>query len=507
MDTLNKALNKGIPSAVVLPVSFADIINISSNQQRTKNILDEALGRYIKKISALTGKSLSFLYSNREAQINTDVETFNKYITISESFIKDILIIALNIDNVDRIIGKNEVPKDTYTEEKARKKLERLNKIKSEEQLKREFPYLYMSYEQITDAKAQLAAQKSHSPIAYFEHIKACNLNKADVEMLENVNTLKDFVRYMSSAIETFIDKYDELSAMATEEQIDSRVFGMNSSKKLELYLADTYTLVAAHSSDQSIKQKCAYYLSAYMFENTEQLDDGTSFERLMSNFNGVKTTKVTKRSVYNKFRQLLIDNPELFNVNFDYHIFNDMTQDEIDALMASYLETLKLQWDIIPEGEEIAVHPEEIERIRKDQETTKKEQGARKDPLELFYEKKTFFDSTEPLIRVMGKDTFDGYIGYIYPNGKVILDKYYENTKTKRLATDVAVYSMGIDDFYKLSQLSKTEIIRDRLCKRFYHRGEWQSKVTKEISGDALTNINQKINVLRQLGAPSDQN
>ena len=35
---------------------------------------------------------------------------------------------------------------------------------------------------------------------------------------------------------------------------------------------------------------------------------------------------------------------------------------------------------------------------------------------------KKEFYDSTDPFFIIKGKNTFNGYVGYIYPNGKVIL-------------------------------------------------------------------------------------
>ena len=38
---------------------------------------------------------------------------------------------------------------------------------------------------------------------------------------------------------------------------------------------------------------------------------------------------------------------------------------------------------------------------------------------LDLYIEKKEFFATTNPLFRVKGKETFDGYVGYIYPNIK----------------------------------------------------------------------------------------
>ena len=37
--------------------------------------------------------------------------------------------------------------------------------------------------------------------------------------------------------------------------------------------------------------------------------------------------------------------------------------------------------------------------------------------------------------------------------------------------------------EFYSLTNLSKTTIIRDKLCKRYIHKGAWESKIKAEIN------------------------
>ena len=324
-------------------------------------------------------------------------------------------------------------------------------------------------------------------------------ITEADLEMINSSKNIKNFIDYTSDALELAINEREKIENEAMKDRIDARIFGFSSANRLELYLADAYITLAQNPNISiSTKQKCCYYISAYMFENEKNLDDGRYIEKsIKPNSNSQETIRVTKRTIYEKFKQLLIENPELFNVNFDNHMFNEMTQDEVNALMASYMESLKLKWDIIPDTMEITIPSEQSS---KDKHQTSKPKQRNKDYSELFYQKKQFFDTSEPLLRVMGKDTFDGYIGYIYPSGRVILDKFYEDSKTKKLAQDVAIYSMGIDDFYRLSQLSKSEIIRDRLCKRFYHRGDWQQRVLNEINGEVENDIYQKTKILRQL-------
>ena len=501
MSSLDKALNKGVPNDIIIKIPYLDVIYISCNKERTVGILDDAVDKYNNRITAITGKSYKLFTTNAEVQIVTDMKTLTKYITIAPNYIRNLLAITLNINGINHIVDSNGYLENgiIYDEEKAYERVDLLRQIKTEHKLSRQFPILYKAYKEIEDLRNSLEELKKESLVSYYSAIKNMGITEADLEMINSSKNIKNFIDYTSDALELAINEREKIENEAMKDRIDARIFGFSSANRLELYLADAYITLAQNPNISiSTKQKCCYYISAYMFENEKNLDDGRYIEKsIKPNSNSQETIRVTKRTIYEKFKQLLIENPELFNVNFDNHMFNEMTQDEVNALMASYMESLKLKWDIIPDTMEITIPSEQSS---KDKYQTSKPKQRNKDYSELFYQKKQFFDTSEPLLRVMGKDTFDGYIGYIYPSGRVILDKFYEDSKTKKLAQDVAIYSMGIDDFYRLSQLSKSEIIRDRLCKRFYHRGDWQQRVLNEINGEVENDIYQKTKILRQL-------
>lgn len=46
----------------------------------------------------------------------------------------------------------------------------------------------------------------------------------------------------------------------------------------------------------------------------------------------------------------------------------------------------------------------------------------------------------------------------------------------------------MNIDEFYNLTHLSKSTIIKEKLCKRYIHKGAWEDKVIKEIKEQGNT-------------------
>ena len=104
------------------------------------------------------------------------------------------------------------------------------------------------------------------------------------------------------------------------------------------------------------------------------------------------------------------------------------------------------------------------------------------------------FLDNSPYVCKLYGMDKFEGYIGYMYLNGSVVFNKYYQNLKTYQVASSRATYVMRFDNFMELSRLTKSEIIhmiqkdRHAKVKRIFHREDmdrWISEVKRAIVGD----------------------
>ena len=111
-------------------------------------------------------------------------------------------------------------------------------------------------------------------------------------------------------------------------------------------------------------------------------------------------------------------------------------------------------------------------------------------------------------IYRVYGIEKFEGYEGFIYPNGNVIFEKFYENIETKEVARSSATYIMNIYNFIDLSKLSKPEIIHlinssnNPGVKRVYHvkdMNRWKVKIIGYVTGsyneDVIEHVNGLIN------------
>lgn len=214
----------------------------------------------------------------------------------------------------------------------------------------------------------------------------------------------------------------------------------------------------------------------------------------------------ITPKILYELYRKVLIENPNLKIIDFSSFDFTGMNLDEVSAFTNEYLKDLEVNWELLPPDdktfeEDIIRHLKESSKNLKDE--TKEEHEKRL--LELFMKKKNLYDSTNPLFRIMGKNTFNGYIGYVYPNGRVVLDRFYDKQNDSTLADGNAVYAMNIEEFYELSKLSKSELIRSKLCRRYIHKGNWTSKVLKK---EIKLNVYDKksVNVRSLLKKDSDK-
>ena len=161
------------------------------------------------------------------------------------------------------------------------------------------------------------------------------------------------------------------------------------------------------------------------------------------------------------------------------------MSPNEVEEFMKDYLKDLSANWEMIPDGKTLdEAFTNSISR--KTREMSEEEKARYREHLtELYLEKKTFHESSDPVCTLRGLNTFDGYVAYVHSNGKIVLEKYFENASTGRVSTGDAIYIMDSDDFHRLSQLSKRELIDSNQCKRVIHRGNWQSRVMDEIKSD----------------------
>lgn len=537
-DILTRSVNKGIPSSLSIPIllRYVDLYNILTDKEKFDRKINKQFVDFLDRIMP-NNEGFRFM---RSFEIRTNPESLEREIIVSPVSFLNSLALNLNYDNICNKGVSSSVSYEKYQIQPRllEQRINFLRKIKTEKDFEREFPFLYEKYiselstfklyldfkskvldnpkisqERKRKYKAAISIefakmlesgnsgfetifQNITSPFYNIESINENSLEgitaiaKAEkmLEELEKVLSkykIKNYINTVSRNIEYAVRHMNQILDELSKTKFDFSFLNEQDQNKLELYIAYMY-MNAAKRSNVEDKQKCLYYISNYFFEHHDLLESELSIHigQNCSDFINVENKdgfQVTPKSLYLEYRQMLIDNPELRVVDSTSFDFSNMTLEDVNAYMEKYLKDLSATWDFLPPNEHDDIYLPQKVSCQKTQTTDEEELKRR--IVDMFMDKKEFYGSTNPMFRVKGKETFDGYIGYIYPNGKVVLDKFYENASRGELAYGNAVYIMNLDDFYELTKLSKTDLIRDKMCKRFVHSGDWKERVRKEIT------------------------
>jgi len=190
---------------------------------------------------------------------------------------------------------------------------------------------------------------------------------------------------------------------------------------------------------------------------------------------------------------------------NLPYHI---KPSDFLAAINKDDFEALQMSWTFIPAGTTQKNDGEIDKESSKENVTTSEEKpestisveesNDSKNTAALYH--KIVLDKTNYKCKIVGKEKFAGYIGYIYANGLVAFEKLYENNLKKFSRKNNATYVMKFTNFAKFTRLTKQKIISyikntaNPEVKRFYHSASWERKLLNFLNGVAY---NDEINAL----------
>ena len=503
---INDSINKGIPISVPVILKQVDLINNVQDKDEMQKILTETFKNYHNFI-IYQSKILFGLEFNTALAIVTDFNTLNRRIEISEHAFFESIKVDLNIELGMETYNSDAEYRNALMEQ-VLLKLKILKKLKTPADLQKKFPALYKRY--LYCVKEYYILKKSTiEPLAKLDPIsrsyEVVRLNKIlqesnyyftgiTIETLINYANsfnIKVYINDCITAITNILANSDKILNYIHSNPIDFSSLDSADTENLELYFAYC-NLKQASDCDAEYKQDYLYYVSNYFKEHKDYMtsdisivvgaSDGKATRSgtlINVNYDISEGTTITPQILYEMYRKILIENPNLKIIDFSHLDFTGMNLDEVSHFMNEYLKDLQVNWELLPPDdkkfeENIINH---IKESSKNLSNETKEQHEKR-LLELFMEKKKLYDATNPVFRIMGKNTFNGYIGYVYPNGRVVLDKFYDKQTDSMLADGHAVYAMNIEEFYELSKLSKSELIKSKLCKRYIHKGDWIKKV-----------------------------
>lgn len=153
-------------------------------------------------------------------------------------------------------------------------------------------------------------------------------------------------------------------------------------------------------------------------------------------------------------------------------------------------LNQIQVNWELLPQ-KKILTEGKRASLSTSRNKNSLQDSAQMKHDYDLLEDKLSFFETTEPLCVLSGIHTFLGYQAYVYSNGMVVFEKFYQERKSGLYpAKDSAIYIMKFSEFAELSKYSRTELIQEirdfnnpdiiRIC----HNGNWKDRLRSAIGG-----------------------
>ncbi len=172
------------------------------------------------------------------------------------------------------------------------------------------------------------------------------------------------------------------------------------------------------------------------------------------------------------------------------------------------YDDDVTLNWRLLPEGKRIKQGNVNISRINSSDNKKSIEERIK----EVNERIKTLESSGYiGLPRVSANQCFAGYYAFFYPNGIVVLEKFWESEEELIPAKYNATYVMNIDNFLEMSKMPKIDLMEyiknnpDNGVKRIYHSSYnyWQVSLNEAINNPNLEDkINMVVDFIKNMGS-----
>ena len=494
MKTVKEIINEGIPSMLPVHITMEELKAISKLNEYE---ISMNLSKQIEPIRDLIDPNKTIKMG---AGSLPNIDTFvyidgTKYFRFSPiSYFKSKLT-ELNIKEDN--ISITELLNDTELNTNIQKNIDKLLDIETESSLKNNYPILYKYYkiqknrykEMETEIqRIETSGMPEHKKKRYRIYLNNYIRQKFPTYDREEMHrdardfSVKEFCEYTYIRYGAIFDHIEEIYEFIKSYAIDLEDLELNKDR-LNLLIINKYlNNCYLDNIDLQGKQECINYVSTYFRKNKDKMTDEKTRVTSLRYIQPCNYEEVTPKIVYDRYKNFLKMNPEIKVMNFDMIDFSKMNIIEIKEFIAECLKDLQANWDIIPDDYD-------IEGPIRNSKGGHKYDVPEEVVLEKFIDKKEFFASTDPFFRIKGKNTFKGYIGYIYQNGKVVLDRYYHNPDIGKLAYGDAIYSMNVENFYYLSHYPRKVIMKilekDPSIDRIEHRDGWQDKVRKIIEKD----------------------
>lgn len=478
------AINKGVPCYVTIELDVNTIINeCAFDKQQLENemsLIKELYRSYfIERMGFVKAKEYFF----DKFRIMTSFRDAESKIYISPIPYVQKLKELLNI--TEESVDFN----DEKLCQKLKDRVEELSKITTPEELKVMFPLIYEDYLLSIDSYPKIKRYELLHKNDTDEEIKNKINNQYRMFRLHGLHTIFDkFIKRQTQLYRNFVVRRQFIEGYTNRHPIDFSMFTGLDKAKFELYLADKYLSKAISSKEKREKQECIYYIATYIRETkvsniTIKNDEGKpiSFDNIVRRY---------KRFLQNNQSIRPIDEPrENFKGYQVRHVTNHVNK---------YFFT-DVNWQIVPPGKEEDLDRKVIDSLNRAYNYLNPQEREAKilERYHTYERKKQYFENSGYADKVYGINTFAGYIAYIYPNGEILMEKYFDDQANCRPTQGEAIYNVKVYDFERLSRLEKPVLMKEPGCLRIIHRGDWESRADKIISKESTPESEESVKKL----------
>lgn len=374
-------------------------------------------------------------------------------------------------------------------------KINDLKKIKSFEELKEKFPFLYQhSYLKVVSEARSLLQQMEQVGLSMdklqsmnrSERRKKSKVNLRSIAQ-EKINYSRDinsFIRDYALFFENILSNINEINSFINKNRIDISNLSEIEHQKLDLLIAATFAYIYKYNDFKD--DKILLYLKDFFDRNSEKFNNNIKV-RMRQIFTHDKSTilndispeslpieEVSYNSLLSLFNELIKGKEYITQINTSYD-YSKMSKEDILNIVNQLLNKSKDSYKIVS-----------LEELRKKVSTIIKSSdngnSEVRNRVKSLIDKIDFLIENEPLTIIEGKNRFTNYMGYVYKNGYVAFD-YISDSVDKSYGK--AIYIIKLEDLSEYSELSLSELRkkhRDKII-RVPHSGDWKETVKKIIT------------------------
>lgn len=386
-----------------------------------------------------------------------------------------------------------------YSQEKWKEviyeRINELKKIKSFEELKEKFPFLYQhSYLKVVSEARSLLQQMEQVGLS-MDKLQSMNRNerrkKSKINLRsivqEKINYSRDinsFIRDYALFFENILNNINEINSFINKNRIDLSNLSETEYQTLDLLIAATFAYIYKYNDIKD--DKILLYLKDFFDRNKEKFNHNIKVQ-MRQIFTHDKSTilndtnpetlpieEVSYDSLLSLYNELIKGREYITQINTSYD-YSTMSREEILSVVNQLL--------IRSQDDYKKISLEELkEKISSITKSSDNNDVNVRNKVKSLTDKISFLIDNKPIAIIEGKSKFTNYMGYVYKNGYVAFD-YISDSVEKSYGH--AIYIIKLDDLSRYCDLSLSELRKNHNDKviRIVHSNNWKEKLEKVLT------------------------